>query len=44
MKPNELIFEEGQPGAALFLILDGRVAVEMRRENQASGVAEINQT
>jgi CRP-like cAMP-binding protein len=41
---NELIFDEGQPGAALFLILEGRVAVETRRENQASGVAEINQT
>jgi CRP/FNR family transcriptional regulator, cyclic AMP receptor protein len=29
---DELIFEEGQPGAALFLILDGEVAVEVFRE------------
>ena len=29
---DELIFEEGQPGAALFLILDGKVAVEVFRE------------
>ena len=36
---NELIFEEGQPGAALFLILDGSVAVEMRRENHTTTLA-----
>src|SRR5204862_6942606 len=29
---NESIFEDGQPGAALFLILDGKVAVESVRE------------
>ena len=29
---DESIFEEGQPGAALFLILDGKVAVEIYRE------------
>ena len=36
---DELIFEEGQPGAALFLILDGKVAVEMRRENHTTTLA-----
>jgi len=36
---NELIFEEGQPGAALFLILDGKVAVEMCRENHMTTLA-----
>jgi len=36
---NELIFEEGQPGAALFMILDGSVAVEMRRENHTTTLA-----
>ena len=36
---DELIFEEGQPGAALFLILDGRVAVEMCRENYTTTLA-----
>ncbi|MGB8628981.1 MAG: cyclic nucleotide-binding domain-containing protein [Xanthobacteraceae bacterium] len=36
---DELIFEEGQPGAALFLILDGSVAIEMHRENRATTLA-----
>jgi CRP/FNR family transcriptional regulator, cyclic AMP receptor protein len=36
---DELIFTEGQPGAALFLILDGKVAVEMCRENHATILA-----
>jgi CRP/FNR family transcriptional regulator, cyclic AMP receptor protein len=36
---DELIFEEGQPGAALFLILDGKVAIEMRQENHATTLA-----
>jgi CRP/FNR family transcriptional regulator, cyclic AMP receptor protein len=38
---DELIFEEGQPGAALFLILDGKVAVEMRRENHTMTLATL---
>ncbi len=29
---DESIFEEGQPGAALFLILDGKIAIEISRE------------
>src|SRR5437868_15292415 len=33
---NESIFEEGQPGAALFLILDGKVAVEIFRETSTT--------
>jgi CRP-like cAMP-binding protein len=36
---DELIFTEGQPGAALFLILDGKVAVEMCRENHTTSLA-----
>jgi CRP-like cAMP-binding protein len=36
---DELIFEEGQPGAALFLILDGKVAIEMHRENHTTTLA-----
>jgi CRP-like cAMP-binding protein len=36
---DELIFIEGQPGAALFLILDGKVAVEMCRENHTTILA-----
>ena len=38
-EPDELIFTEGQPGAALFLILDGKVAVEMCREKRITILA-----
>jgi len=38
-EPDEIIFEEGQPGAELFLILDGKVAVEMCRENHTTPLA-----
>ena len=38
-EPDELIFEEGQPGAVLFLILDGKVAVEMCHENHTTTLA-----
>jgi CRP/FNR family transcriptional regulator, cyclic AMP receptor protein len=36
---DELVFEEGQPGAVLFLILDGKVAVEMCREDHTTTLA-----
>src|SRR5215472_16131891 len=36
---DELIFEEGQPGAALFLILDGKIAIEICRENSWTHLA-----
>ena len=36
---DELIFAEGQPGAALFLILNGKVAVEMCRESNTTILA-----
>jgi len=36
---DELIFQEGQPGGALFLIFDGKVAVEMRRGNHTTTLA-----
>jgi len=38
---DEAIFEEGQPGAALFLILDGKVAVEIVRENSTTRLAVL---
>ena len=38
---NESIFEEGQPGAALFLILDGKVAVEIFRETSTTRLAVL---
>jgi CRP/FNR family transcriptional regulator, cyclic AMP receptor protein len=36
---DELIFAEGQPGAALFLILNGKVAVEICRESNTTILA-----
>src|SRR5436189_4968993 len=38
---DELIFEEGQPGAALFLILDGKVAIEIYRETSTTRLAVL---
>jgi CRP/FNR family transcriptional regulator, cyclic AMP receptor protein len=38
---DELIFEEGQPGAALFLILGGRVAIEISRQNCTTRLAVL---
>jgi CRP-like cAMP-binding protein len=38
---DELIFEEGQPGAALFLILDGKVAIEISRESSMTRLAVL---
>jgi len=36
---DELIFAEGQPGAALFLILNGKVAIEMCRQRNTTILA-----
>ena len=38
---DESVFEEGQPGAALFLILDGKVAIEIYRETRATHLAVL---
>ena len=38
---DELIFEEGQPGAALFLILDGRIAIELGRDDHTVTLAVL---
>ncbi len=38
---DELIFEEEQPGAALFLILDGKVAIEICREDKTVNLAVL---
>src|SRR6201993_1311563 len=40
-EPDESIFEEGQPGAALFLILDGTVAIEIQRETGTTRLAVL---
>ena len=39
--PDEFIFEEGQPGAALFLILHGKVAIEICRETSTTRLAVL---
>jgi CRP-like cAMP-binding protein len=38
---DEPIFEEGQPGAALFLILNGKVAIEICRETSTTRLAVL---
>ena len=38
---DESIFEEGQPGAALFLILHGKVAIEICRETSTTRLAVL---
>lgn len=38
---NEMIFEQGQPGAALFLIVEGRVSVEIYREKYTANLAVL---
>ena len=39
---DETIFEEGQPGAALFLILDGKIAIEICRETGTTPLAVLD--
>jgi len=41
---DESIFEEGQPGAALFLILQGKVAIEICREAGTTRLAVLEST
>ena len=38
---DESVFEEGQPGAALFLILHGKVAIEIYRETRTTRLAVL---
>jgi CRP/FNR family transcriptional regulator, cyclic AMP receptor protein len=38
---DELVFEEGQPGAALFLILEGKIAIEICRETSTTRLAVL---
>jgi CRP/FNR family cyclic AMP-dependent transcriptional regulator len=40
---DELVFEEGQPGAALFLILEGKIAIEICRETSTTRLAVLEQ-
>jgi CRP/FNR family transcriptional regulator, cyclic AMP receptor protein len=38
---DETIFEEGQPGAALFLILNGKIAIEIFRDTSTTRLAVL---
>lgn len=40
-EPDELIFEQDQPGAALFLIIEGQVAVEMYHDHEPTTLAVL---
>ncbi len=40
---GELIFEEGQPGAALFLVFTGRVVIELCREENTMVLATLEE-
>ena len=40
-EPGELIFEQDQPGAALFLIIEGQVAVEMYLDHEPTTLAVL---
>jgi len=40
-EPGELIFEQGQPGAALFLIVDGQVSVEIYKDHFTATLAVL---
>ncbi len=39
--PAEYVFEQGQPGAAIFLIMDGQVAVEISKEGLTTSLATL---
>src|SRR3989344_7674588 len=40
-EPGELIFEQGQPGAALFLIIGGQVSVEIYKDHFTATLAVL---
>src|ERR1700675_2435666 len=40
-EPGEMIFEQGQPGAAIFLIMDGQVSVEIIKEKSVTNLATL---
>jgi len=41
-EPHELIFEQGQPGAALFLVIDGQVNVEILKDQMVTPIATLD--
>src|ERR1700722_4006341 len=40
-EPGEMIFEQGQPGAAFFQLMSGQVSVEIVRENMITNLAGL---
>lgn len=40
-EPGELIFEQAQPGAALFLIMEGQVSVEIYKDHFTANLATL---
>src|SRR3954466_4104571 len=40
-EPGEMIFEQGQPGAAIFLIMEGQVSVEMVKDQSVTNLATL---
>lgn len=38
---NETLFEHGQPGAALFLIWDGKVSIELESNGRSVSIAQL---
>jgi CRP/FNR family cyclic AMP-dependent transcriptional regulator len=41
-EPGEMIFEQGQPGAAIFLIMEGEVSVEILKDKSATNLATLS--
>src|ERR1700730_995409 len=41
-EPGEMIFEQGQPGAAIFLIMEGQVSVEIVKDRNATHLAKLD--
>lgn len=40
-EPGEMIFEAGQPGAAIFLIMEGQVSVEIVKDRAVTNLATL---
>src|SRR5665213_685100 len=40
-EPGEMIFEQGQPGAAIFLIMEGEVSVEITKDKAITNLATL---
>jgi CRP-like cAMP-binding protein len=40
-EPGEMIFEQGTPGAAIYLIMEGQVSIEARRDGKSTNLAVL---